>query len=263
MEVDKLIKSGIVPGLAVIIVGNDPASRIYVNSKKRDCEEVGIKSFEYSLPEETGEEELLGLIDALNQDSAVDGILVQLPLPKHLDEAKVIRRINSEKDVDAFHPFNVGELMIGRPVFAPCTPAGVMELIKDAGLDVAGKNCVVVGRSNIVGKPMAMLMLHDNATVTICHSKTKDLKAVCKEADILIAAIGRANFITDDYVKEGAIVIDVGMNRNAEGKVTGDVDFPSINKKASAITPVPGGVGPMTRAMLLKNTIRACNMHKK
>ena len=263
LEVDKLIKSGIVPGLAVIIVGNDPASRIYVNSKKRDCEEVGIKSFEYSLPEETGEEELLGLIDALNQDSAVDGILVQLPLPKHLDEAKVIRRINSEKDVDAFHPFNVGELMIGRPVFAPCTPAGVMELIKDAGLDVAGKNCAVVGRSNIVGKPMAMLMLHDNATVTICHSKTKDLKAVCKEADILIAAIGRANFITDDYVKEGAIVIDVGMNRNAEGKVTGDVDFPSINKKASAITPVPGGVGPMTRAMLLKNTIRACNMHKK
>lgn len=263
LEVDKLIKSGIVPGLAVIIVGNDPASRIYVNSKKRDCEEVGIKSFEYSLPEETGEEELLGLIDALNQDSAVDGILVQLPLPKHLDEAKVIRRINSEKDVDAFHPFNVGELMIGRPVFAPCTPAGVMELIKDAGLDVAGKNCVVVGRSNIVGKPMAMLMLHDNATVTICHSKTKDLKAVCKEADILIAAIGRANFITDDYVKEGAIVIDVGMNCNAEGKVTGDVDFPSINKKASAITPVPGGVGPMTRAMLLKNTIRACNMHKK
>lgn len=261
-EVEELTKAGIFPGLAVVIVGNDPASRIYVNSKKRDCEEVGIKSFEYSLPEQTSEEELLGLIDALNQDPAVDGILVQLPLPKHLDEAKVIRRINSEKDVDAFHPYNVGELMIGRPVFAPCTPAGVMELIKDAGLDVAGKNCVVVGRSNIVGKPMAMLMLHDNATVTICHSKTKDLKAVCKEADILIAAIGRANYITADYVKEGAIVIDVGMNRNSEGKVTGDVDFPAICEKASAITPVPGGVGPMTRAMLLKNTIKACNMHK-
>ncbi|MGI6085289.1 MAG: bifunctional methylenetetrahydrofolate dehydrogenase/methenyltetrahydrofolate cyclohydrolase FolD [Acetivibrionales bacterium] len=262
-EVEQLAKTGVVPGLAVIIVGNDPASRIYVNSKKKDCEEVGIKSFEYSLPEETGEEELLGLIDALNQDPSVDGILVQLPLPKHLDEAKVIRRISPEKDVDAFHPFNVGELMIGRPVFAPCTPAGVMELIKDAGLDVAGKNCVVVGRSNIVGKPMAMLMLHSNATVTICHSKTKDLMSVCKEADILIAAIGKANYITADYVKEGAIVIDVGMNRNAEGKVTGDVDFTAVSEKASAITPVPGGVGPMTRAMLLKNTIRACKMHKK
>ncbi len=263
LEVEKLTAEGIVPGLAVVIVGNDPASRIYVNSKKKDCAEVGIKSFEYALPEETSEEELLGLIDALNQDSAIDGILVQLPLPKHLDEAKVIRRINSEKDVDAFHPFNVGELMIGRPVFAPCTPAGVMELLKDAGIDVAGKNCVVIGRSNIVGKPMSMLLLHDNATVTICHSKTKDLKAVCKEADILIAAIGRADYINVDYVKEGAVVVDVGMNRNAGGKVTGDVDFPAVSKIASAITPVPGGVGPMTRAMLLKNTIKACNMHKK
>jgi methylenetetrahydrofolate dehydrogenase (NADP+)/methenyltetrahydrofolate cyclohydrolase len=262
-EVETLTAEGIVPGLAVVIVGNDPASRIYVNSKKKDCAEVGIKSFEYALPEETSEEELLGLIDALNQDSAIDGILVQLPLPEHLDEAKVIRRINSEKDVDAFHPFNVGELMIGRPVFAPCTPAGVMELLNDAGINVAGKNCVVIGRSNIVGKPMAMLMLHDNATVTICHSKTRDLKAVCKGADILIAAIGKADYITADYVKEGAVVVDVGMNRNAEGKVTGDVDFPAVSKKASAITPVPGGVGPMTRAMLLKNTIKACNMHKK
>jgi methylenetetrahydrofolate dehydrogenase (NADP+)/methenyltetrahydrofolate cyclohydrolase len=231
--------------------------------KKKDCEEVGIKSFEYALPEETSEEELLGLIDALNQDSAIDGILVQLPLPEHLDEAKVIRRISPDKDVDAFHPFNVGELMIGRPIFAPCTPAGVMELLKDANIDVAGKNCVIAGRSNIVGKPMAMLMLHDNATVTICHSQTRDLKAVCKEADILISAIGRADFITDDYVKEGAIIIDVGINRNAEGKVTGDVDFPKVSKKAFAITPVPGGVGPMTRAMLLKNTIKACNMHNK
>lgn len=262
-KIKEMAKEGIIPGLAVVIVGNDPASRIYVNSKKKDCEEVGIRSFEYALPEETSEEQLLGLIDTLNNDSAVDGILVQLPLPKHLDEAKVIRRINSKKDVDAFHPFNVGELMIGNPIFAPCTPAGVMELIKDAGLEVAGKNCVIIGRSNIVGKPMAMLMLHDNATITICHSKTKDLKAMCKQADILIAAIGRANFITADYVKEGAIVVDVGMNRTAEGKVTGDVDFPGIIDKVSAITPVPGGVGPMTRAMLLKNTIKACNMHKK
>jgi len=262
-EVEKLASQGIVPGLAVVIVGNDPASRIYVNNKRKDCEEVGIKSFEYSLPEETREEELLGLIDALNQDPSIDGILVQLPLPRHLDEAKVIRRISPEKDVDAFHPFNVGELMIGRPVFAPCTPAGVMELIKDANIEVAGKNCVVVGRSNIVGKPMAMLMLHENATVTICHSRTRDLKAVCSKADILISAIGKANYITADYVKEGAVVIDVGINRNAEGKVTGDVDFPEVSQKVSAITPVPGGVGPMTRAMLLKNTIKACNMHNK
>ena len=263
LEVQSMAEAGKTPGLAVVIVGNDPASRTYVNNKKKDCEEVGIKSFEYALPEETTEEQLLGLIDALNEDPAVDGILVQLPIPKHLDEIKVIRRIDPEKDVDSFHPFNVGELLIGRPVFAPCTPAGVMELLKDAGIDVAGKNCVVVGRSNIVGKPMAMLMMHQNATVTICHSKTKDLKAVCKEADILIAAIGRADYITADYVKEGAIVIDVGMNRNQEGKLTGDCDFNSISKKVSAITPVPGGVGPMTRAMLLKNTIKACNMHKK
>lgn len=262
-EVQSMAEKGIVPGLAVVIVGNDPASRIYVNNKKKDCEEVGIKSFEYALPEETSEDQLLGLIDALNQDPAIDGILVQLPIPKHLDEAKVIRRISHEKDVDAFHPYNTGELMIGRPVFAPCTPAGVMELIKDAGIDVSGKNCVVVGRSNIVGKPMSMLMLHANATVTVCHSKTKDLKAVCRQADILIVAIGKADFITADYVKEGAVVIDVGMNRRDDGKLTGDVDFESVSKKASAITPVPGGVGPMTRAILLKNTIRACNMHKK
>lgn len=263
LEVQRLADTGIVPGLAVVIVGDDPASRIYVNNKKKDCEEVGIKSFEYALPEETSEEQLLGLIDALNQDSAVDGILVQLPIPKHLDEAMVIRRINHEKDVDMFHPFNTGELMIGRPIFSPCTPAGVMELIKDAGLDVAGKHCVVVGRSNIVGKPMSMLMLHANATVTICHSKTKDLKALCKQADILIAAIGKADYINADYVKDGAVVIDVGMNRKDDGKLTGDVDFESVSAKASAITPVPGGVGPMTRAILLKNTIKACNMHKK
>ncbi|NLL97598.1 MAG: bifunctional methylenetetrahydrofolate dehydrogenase/methenyltetrahydrofolate cyclohydrolase FolD [Clostridiaceae bacterium] len=263
LEVQSLAEAGIVPGLAVVIVGNDPASRIYVNNKKKDCEEVGIRSFEYALPEETSEVQLLGLIDALNQDPAIDGILVQLPIPKHLDEAKVIRRISHEKDVDAFHPYNTGELMIGRPVFAPCTPAGVMELIKDAGIDVTGKNCVVVGRSNIVGKPMSMLMLHANATVTVCHSKTKDLKSACRQADILIVAIGKADFITADYVKEGAVVIDVGMNRRDDGKLTGDVDFESVSKKASAITPVPGGVGPMTRAILLKNTIKACNMHKK
>jgi methylenetetrahydrofolate dehydrogenase (NADP+)/methenyltetrahydrofolate cyclohydrolase len=263
LEVQSLAEAGIVPGLAVVIVGNDPASRIYVNNKKKDCEEVGIRSFEYALPEETSEDQLLGLIDALNQDPAIDGILVQLPIPKHLDEAKVIRRISHEKDVDAFHPYNTGELMIGRPVFAPCTPAGVMELIKDAGIDVTGKNCVVVGRSNIVGKPMSMLMLHANATVTVCHSKTKDLKSACRQADILIVAIGKADFITADYVKEGAVVIDVGMNRRDDGKLTGDVDFESVSKKASAITPVPGGVGPMTRAILLKNTIKACNMHKK
>ena len=207
-EVAKLAEKGVVPGLAVIIVGNDPASRIYVNSKKRDCAEVGIKSFEYALPEDTKEEQLLELIDVLNEDENVDGIMVQLPIPKHLDEQKVIRRINPSKDVDAFHPYNVGELMIGNHIFAPCTPAGIMELLKDAGLSVEGKNCVIVGRSNIVGKPMSMLMLHANATVTICHSKTQNLKDICKHADILVAAIGRAEFITKEYVKEGAIVID-------------------------------------------------------
>lgn len=261
-QIKKMADEGITPGLAVVIVGNDPASRVYVNSKKKDCEQVGIRSFEYALPEETSEEQLLGLIDTLNEDDNVDGILVQLPIPKHLDEAKVIRRINPSKDVDAFHPYNVGELMIGSPIFAPCTPAGIMELIKDAGLDVTGKSCVVIGRSNIVGKPMAMLMLHNNATVTICHSRTKDLKSICKQADILVAAIGRTEFVTPEYVKDGAIVIDVGMNRTPEGKLTGDVNFEAVKEKVSAITPVPGGVGPMTRAMLLVNTIKACKMYK-
>ncbi|HBR02572.1 MAG TPA: bifunctional methylenetetrahydrofolate dehydrogenase/methenyltetrahydrofolate cyclohydrolase FolD [Ruminiclostridium sp.] len=261
-EVKALSEQGITPGLAVVIVGNDPASRIYVNNKKKDCAEVGIRSFEYALPEETGEEELLELIDALNQDSAVDGILVQLPIPRHLNEGRVIRRISPEKDVDAFHPYNVGELMIGNMIFSPCTPAGVMELLKDAGIEVSGKNCVIVGRSNIVGKPMSMLMLHANATVTVCHSKTRDLASVCREADILIAAVGKPDFITKDYVKKGAVVIDVGINRKEDGGMTGDVDFAEVSKIASAITPVPGGVGPMTRAMLLKNTIKACKMHK-
>lgn len=262
LEVQNMAGKGVVPGLAVVIVGNDPASRIYVNNKRKDCEEVGIRSFEYALPEDVSEDQLLGLIDALNEDPAIDGILVQLPIPRHLDEAKVIRRIRHDKDVDAFHPYNTGELMIGRPVFAPCTPAGIMEMLKDAGIDPAGKNCVVVGRSNIVGKPMAMLMLHANATVTICHSRTANLKDVCSRADILIVAIGKSEFITSDYVREGAVVIDVGMNRKDDGKLTGDVDFAGVSAKASAITPAPGGVGPMTRAMLLKNTIKACKMHK-
>jgi methylenetetrahydrofolate dehydrogenase (NADP+)/methenyltetrahydrofolate cyclohydrolase len=261
-EVSELIAKGITPGLAVVIVGNDPASRTYVNNKRKDCEEVGIRSFEYALPEETTQKQLLELIDTLNEDKTVDGILVQLPLPKHLDEAKVLRRIDPKKDVDGFHPYNVGELMIGNPILPPCTPAGVMEILKDAGIEVAGKNCVVVGRSNIVGKPMAMLLLHAHGTVTVCHSKTRNLKDVCSQADILVAAIGKADFITAEYVKEGAVVIDVGINRNAEGKMTGDVDFKSVCEKTSAITPVPGGVGPMTRAMLLKNTIKACIMHK-
>jgi methylenetetrahydrofolate dehydrogenase (NADP+)/methenyltetrahydrofolate cyclohydrolase len=262
-EVKEMTGKGLTPGLAVVIVGDDPASRIYVNNKKKDCAEVGIRSFEYALPADTKEEELLELIDTLNEDDFVDGILVQLPIPAHLNEGRVLRRINPDKDVDAFHPYNVGELMIGNNVFSPCTPSGVMELLKDAGIDPAGKSCVIVGRSNIVGKPMSMLMLRANATVTICHSKTKNLKEVCKGADILIAAIGKANFITADYVKDGAVVIDVGINRTESGGMTGDVDFPEVSKIASAITPVPGGVGPMTRAMLLSNTIKACKLHKK
>jgi methylenetetrahydrofolate dehydrogenase (NADP+)/methenyltetrahydrofolate cyclohydrolase len=262
-EVKEMTGKGLTPGLAVVIVGDDPASRIYVNNKKKDCAEVGIRSFEYALPADTKEEELLELIDTLNEDDFVDGILVQLPIPRHLNEGRVLRRINPDKDVDAFHPYNVGELMIGNNVFSPCTPSGVMELLKDAGIDPAGKSCVIVGRSNIVGKPMSMLMLHANATVTICHSKTRNLKEVCKGADILIAAIGKANFITADYVKDGAVVIDVGINRTESGGMTGDVDFPEVSKVASAITPVPGVVGPMTRAMLLSNTIKACKLHKK
>ena len=250
-------EQGTTPGLAVIIVGDNPASRVYVNNKKKDCAEVGIHSEEYALPEETTQEELLALIDKLNNKSDIDGILVQLPLPKHLDEKAVIERISPDKDVDAFHAQNVGKIMIGDYKFLPCTPAGVMELIRETGIDVCGKECVVIGRSNIVGKPMAMLLLHSNGTVTICHSKTQNLKEVCKRADILVVAIGRANFVTADMVKEGAVVIDVGMNRNAEGKLCGDVDFEAVKEVASYITPVPGGVGPMTRLMLLKNTIRA------
>lgn len=253
-------EKGVTPGLAVVIVGNDPASRVYVNSKKKACAEVGFESFEYALPEETTQEELLGLVEKLNKDSKVNGILVQLPLPKQIDENAVINTINPEKDVDAFHPFNVGKIMIGDFAYLPCTPAGVMELIDSTGVEISGKSCVVIGRSNIVGKPMAMLLLHRSGTVTICHSKTKNLAEICKGADILVAAVGKAKFVTADMVKDGAVIIDVGMNRLENGKLCGDVDFENVEKKASYITPVPGGVGPMTIAMLMRNTLTAAKM---
>ena len=261
-EVKKLKSDNIFPGLAVIIVGDDPASRVYVNSKKKACEEIGIYSQEYALPENTTQDELLELVEKLNSDTKINGILVQLPLPSHIDEEAVINAISPKKDVDAFHPVNVGKIMIGNYDFLPCTPAGVMELIKESGIDISGKECVVVGRSNIVGKPQAMLLLHQNGTVTICHSRTKDLAEKTKNADILIAAVGKPNFITGDMIKEGAVVIDVGINRIAPKKLVGDVDFESAEKKASAITPVPGGVGPMTLAMLMKNTVKAAIIQK-
>jgi methylenetetrahydrofolate dehydrogenase (NADP+)/methenyltetrahydrofolate cyclohydrolase len=261
LETSALKEKGVTPGLAVVIVGNDPASRVYVNSKKKACAEVGFNSYEYALPEETTQQELLELVEKLNNDDNVDGILCQLPLPGHIDENAVINAIKPEKDVDAFHPFNVGKIMIGEYAFLPCTPAGVMELIDSTGVDVSGKSCVVIGRSNIVGKPMAMLLLHRSGTVTICHSKTQNLKEICKNADILVAAVGKANFVTEDMVKDGALVIDVGMNRLENGKLCGDVDFANVEKKASFITPVPGGVGPMTIAMLMKNTLTAAKMH--
>ncbi len=248
---------GIQVGLAVVIVGDDPASRVYVNNKKKACEAVGFRSFEYALPAETTQEELLDLVDTLNKDEKVNGILVQLPVPKHIDDKAIINAIAPEKDVDAFHPENVGKIMIGDYAFLPCTPAGVMELIDATGVEVSGKKCVVIGRSNIVGKPMAMLLLHRSGTVTICHSRTQDLAAVTREADILVASVGKANFVTADMVKEGAVVIDVGINRLENGKLCGDVDFAAVEPKASWITPVPGGVGPMTIAMLMKNTLTA------
>ena len=250
-------KHGIQPGLAVVIVGSDPASRVYVNNKKKACEAVGFKSYEYALPEETTQEELLALVEKLNADPAVNGILVQLPVPKQIDDKAIINAISPAKDVDAFHPENVGRIMIGEYSFLPCTPAGAMELIDSTGVEVSGKNCVVIGRSNIVGKPMAMLLLHRNGTVTICHSRTKDLAAVTREADILVAAVGKPNFVTADMVKEGAVVIDVGINRLDNGKLCGDVDFAAVEPKAGWITPVPGGVGPMTIAMLMRNTLTA------
>ena len=251
----ELKNKGIEIGLAVVIVGDDPASRVYVNNKKKACEEVGFNSYEYALPAETTEEELLALVDKLNKDDKVNGILVQLPVPKHINETAVINAISPDKDVDAFHPVNVGKIMIGDYAFLPCTPAGVMELIDSTGVDIAGKSCVVIGRSNIVGKPMSMLLLHRIGTVTICHSKTKNLKEICANADILVAAVGRPNFVTGDMVKEGAVVIDVGINRMDDGKLCGDVNYAEAEKKAAFITPVPGGVGPMTIAMLMKNTL--------
>lgn len=256
-EVKKLKAEGINPGLAVVIVGDDPASRVYVNNKKKACEEIGIYSEEYALPEQTTQAELLELVEKLNNKNDISGILVQLPVPKHIDEEAVINAINPKKDVDAFHPVNVGKIMVGNYDFVPCTPAGVMELIKESGIDVSGKECVIVGRSNIVGKPQAMLLLHENGTVTICHSKTKNLKEVTKRADILVAAVGVPEMITGDMIKEGAVVIDVGINRIAPKKLVGDVHFESAQKVAGAITPVPGGVGPMTIAMLMKNTLKA------
>lgn len=256
-RVEELKNKGVTTGLAVIIVGNNSASRVYVNNKKKACEEVGIESFEFALPEETTQEELLNLIDKLNNDSKVDGILCQLPLPSHIDEQAVINSIDPKKDVDAFHPENVGHIMIGDYTFLPCTPAGIMEMLKFYNIDVKGKKCVVIGRSNIVGKPMAMLLLKENGTVEICHSRTEKLKEETLTADILVAAVGKAYFVTEDMVKEGAVVIDVGMNRNDDGKLCGDVDFESVKEKASFITPVPGGVGPMTITMLLENTVRA------
>lgn len=256
-EVLQLKASGIIPGLAVIIVGNNPASRVYVNSKKKACLEIGIYSEEHALPEETTQEELISLIQTLNSRNEISGILVQLPLPKHINEEQVLYTIDPSKDVDAFHPVNVGKLMIGKPDFLPCTPAGVMELIAESGIEIAGKECVVVGRSNIVGKPQALLLLGKHGTVTICHSKTKDLGEVCRRADILVVAIGKAKMVDGSMIKPGAVVIDVGVNRLEDKKLAGDVDFDSALEVAGAITPVPGGVGPMTIAMLMKNTVKA------
>ena len=262
-EVAKLKEKGMTPGLAVIIVGNDPASKVYVGSKERTCIELGMYSEKYELPENTTNEQLLELVEKLNRDDKIHGILCQLPLPKHLDEKAVIDAIVPEKDVDAFHVQNVGKIMLGDYDFLPCTPAGIMEMLKFSGIDPAGKHCVVIGRSNIVGKPMAMLMLHANATVTICHSKTQNLKGICREADILVAAVGRAKFVTADMVKPGAVVIDGGMNRDENGKLCGDVDYAEVEKVCSAITPVPGGVGPMTIAMLMSNTLTSAKRYMK
>lgn len=253
-------KHGYAPGLAVIIVGDDPASKVYVRNKKKACEEIGYNSFEYALPEQTSESELLELIEKLNGDSSVHGILVQSPVPRHIDEKKIQSAILPQKDVDAFHPVNVGKIMIGDYDFVPCTPAGITELLDEYGIETSGKSCVVIGRSNIVGKPMAMLMLHKNCTVTVCHSKTPDVGAFTKNADIVIAAVGKAGFLTGEMIKDGAVVIDVGMNRNSEGKLCGDADFESCAKKASYITPVPGGVGPMTITMLMKNTLKSAEL---
>lgn len=259
-EVDALKEKGVTPGLAVILVGDDPASKVYVNNKKKACAQVGIYSEEYLLPADTDEKTLLDLIAKLNADKNISGVLLQAPIPPHLDYRKISETISPDKDVDAFHPYNVGKIMIGDFDFVPCTPAGVIELIKSTGTEIAGKNCVVIGRSNIVGKPQAMLLLKENGTVTVCHSKTKDIASFTRNADILVVAVGKAGFVNGDMIKPGAVVIDVGMNRNAEGKLCGDVDFASAEPVAAYITPVPGGVGPMTVTMLLKNTVKAAKL---
>ena len=256
----EVVKNGLDPGLAVVIVGDNQASRVYVNSKKKDCAACGIRSEEYALPADAGEEALLQVIDTLNNRSDINGILVQLPLPQGYSEQRVIQAISADKDVDAFHLMNVGRIMTGNFAFLPCTPAGVMEMIDHYGIDPNGKHCVVVGRSDIVGKPQAMLMLHRHATVTICHSRTQDLGAITRQADILVAAVGKVGLITADMVKPGAVVIDVAMNRDTNGKLCGDVDYPAVEAVASYITPVPGGVGPMTRAVLMRNTLTAAKM---
>lgn len=250
------------PGLAVILVGDNPASRVYVNAKRKDCEECGFYSEEYALLAQTTQEELMELIQTLNERTDIDGILVQLPLPEGLDEEQVLLAIDPSKDVDGFHPYNVGELTIGTPTFLPCTPAGVMEMLREYEIDPSGKHCVVLGRSNIVGKPMALLLLHANGTVTVCHSRTPDLKAWTTQADILVSAVGKTGLITADMVKEGAVIIDVAMNRNDQGKLCGDVCYEEVAEKASYLTPVPGGVGPMTRAMLMSNTLTAAKLHQ-
>lgn len=250
------------PGLAVVLVGDNPASQVYVRGKETDCAECGIRSFSYRLPAETTQQELLDLVDELNANPEVDGILVQLPLPKPLDEELVINRIAADKDVDCFHPYNVGKLTIGEPVFRPCTPAGVMEMLEAYEIPVSGKHCVVLGRSNIVGKPMASLLLQKSGTVTICHSKTENLAEITQQADILVSAVGKVNTVTADMVKDGAVIIDVAMNRNEAGKLCGDVDFANVEPKASYITPVPGGCGPMTRAILMRNILTAAQNHQ-
>lgn len=260
LECEALKEKGITPGLAVIIVGDDPASQVYVRNKEKACEECGFHSVKYALDANTTQQELNALIDELNNDDSINGILCQLPLPSHLDDKEVINRIDPIKDVDAFHPVNVGAIMIGDYNFLPCTPAGVMELIHSTGVELEGKKAVVMGRSNIVGKPMAMLLLHENATVEIAHSKTKNLSEITSEADILVAAVGKAKFVKADMVKQGAVVIDVGMDRDENGKLCGDVDFEDVKEKCSYITPVPGGVGPMTIAMLMKNTLTAAKI---
>ncbi|MBE7025954.1 MAG: bifunctional methylenetetrahydrofolate dehydrogenase/methenyltetrahydrofolate cyclohydrolase FolD [Ruminococcaceae bacterium] len=261
-QAEILKAKGVEPCLAVVIVGENPASKVYVAGKIRDCEEVGITSREYALPASTTQDELLALVSELNNDDSVSGFIVQLPLPSHIDEKTILDAIDPKKDVDAFHPINVGKIMIGDYDFLPCTPAGVMELLEEYKIDISGKECVVVGRSNIVGKPQAMLLLHKNGTVTVCHSRTKNLSDVTRRADILVVAIGKGEFVTGDMIKEGAVVIDVGMNRNDEGKLVGDVHFESAKEKASYITPVPGGVGVMTRAILMKNAIKAAQLNQ-